>query len=352
MITITDVLRFGLIGSGSQGRYLSEALAMTRRAQLVACADINADTARLAQMQCGYERAYNDYQEMLSVAPLDAVIVATTHDQLHPCAMAAAKAGKHVFVEKPMALNAADGMELVNAARDSGVKLMVGYTLRFMPDRILMKKMLDEGAIGDLAHIGGGQLIGNMGGWLGERARGGGPLLYIGSHIIDHVLWLAGSGAQRVYAEVDWKEDSDVEAGVQMTLRFPGGVTGQVCTSQKLGGRYGWVDAMGTAGRMRAEWERHDLMIQSSRIEQYSNLTTIRLEPQAYLPPVPPDAQARVSGSAYIRMWMAEFWQFIDAIETNTEPPVTGADGVRTLQVIDAVFESAKTGAAVDIEPY
>lgn len=347
-----DVLRFGLIGCGSQGRYLSEALRMTGRAQLTACADVRAEAAETARARCGYQKAYNDYLEMLAVAPLDAVIVATTHDQLFPCAMAAAKAGKHVFVEKPMALNARDGMTLANTARDARVKLMVGYTLRFMPDRILMKRLLDEGAIGSVAHLGGGQLIGGMGGWLGEKAHGGGPLYYIGAHIIDTVLWLAGCGPERVYAEIDWKEGSDVEAGVQMVLRFPGGVTGQVCTSQKLGGRYGWVDVMGSGGRMRAEWESHDLTIQSTVRPEYRHLTTLHLTQLDYMPPVQPDAEARVSGFGYVRFWMSEFAQFIDAIENNTEPPVTGTDGVRVLQVIDAAFESAQTGKPVDVEPY
>lgn len=341
--------RFGLIGAGSQGRYLSEALAMTGRAELVACADPKPDATALAVQHCGYRTAYEDCATMLSSEDLDAVIVATIHDQLQPAALAAVEAGCHAFVEKPMALCAADGRALVEAARQADRRLMVGYTLRFMPERILLKRLLDEGAIGEVVHIGGGQLIGAMGGWLGERAHGGGPLYYIGAHIIDNVLWVAGRRAERVFAEVDWKPEGDVEAGVQLTIRFEGGVTAAVCTSQKLGGRYGWLDVMGTAGRMRAEWESHNLLIQSARIEQYRHLTTIRVPVDANLPPAPPDAVARVSGAAYIRMWMAEFVEFLDAIEQDRDPSVSGEDGLRCLEVIDAVFESARTGAAVQV---
>lgn len=344
---MTDLLKFGLIGSGSQGRYLSEALAMTGRAELVACADPKPEATELAMSICGYQKAYSDYNEMLSEEGLDAVIVATIHDQLQPAALAAARAGKHVLVEKPMALNAAAGRELVAATRDAGTKLMVGYTLRFMPERILMRRLLDEGAIGEVVHVGGGQLIGSMGGWLGDPAHGGGPLYYIGAHIIDQVLWAAGRPVERVYGEIDWTEEGGVEAGVELTIRFEGGCLGHVCTSQKLGGRYGWLDVMGAGGRMRAEWESHDLLIQSNSIPEYGNLTRIHVPAEAHMPPLSPGIKAQMSGVKYIRIWMAELTEFVNAIEEDREPCVTGEDGVRVLEVIDAAFEAGRTGKPV-----
>ncbi len=345
---MAELLRFGLIGCGAQGRYLSEALAMTERAELVACADPKAEAAEAAVQLCGYRQAYDDYWKMLEQEDLDAVIVATVHDQLFPAALAAVESGKHVFVEKPMALNAEDGRKLTKTAREARLKLMVGYTLRFMPERILLKRLLEQGAIGEVAHIGAGQLIGGMGGWLGEKAHGGGPLFYIGSHVIDNVLWVSGKRAKRVYAEVTWKDGSDVEAGVQLTIRFEDDSTAMICTSQRLGGRYGWLDVMGTGGRMRTEWEKTELWIQSNSIPEYQHLTSVNVPVMANLPPVPANAVARVSGSAYIRMWMGEFDDFTRAIIEDRDPAVTGEDGVRCLEVIDAVFKSAKAGMPVE----
>ncbi|MFO7948726.1 MAG: Gfo/Idh/MocA family oxidoreductase, partial [Armatimonadota bacterium] len=142
---MADTYQFGLIGCGSQGRYLSEALRSTGRADLVACADPNEEAARTAVQQCGYRETFDSAQAMLQAVELDAVIIATIHDQLQPMAREAVDAGVHVFVEKPMALNAADGQALVDAAEAAGVKLMVGYTLRFMPERLMMKDLLDRG---------------------------------------------------------------------------------------------------------------------------------------------------------------------------------------------------------------
>ena len=123
---MSEKLKFGLIGSGSQGRYLCESLLMTDLAELVGCADLDLEKARDAADFLGADQAYSSAEEMLAEADIEAVIVATIHDQLQPCAMQAVAAGKHALVEKPMALNAAAGRELADAARAAGVNIMVG----------------------------------------------------------------------------------------------------------------------------------------------------------------------------------------------------------------------------------
>ncbi len=110
-------IRLGLIGSGSQGRYLSEAAAITEAFEFVACADPNPDATTEAQRLIGYGATYAEPAKMLAGEELDAVIVATIHDQLQPQALAALNAGKHVLVEKPGALTAAGGQELVDTAK-------------------------------------------------------------------------------------------------------------------------------------------------------------------------------------------------------------------------------------------
>lgn len=322
---------------------------MTGMADLAACCDVKAEAAEQARARLGFEEAYGDCEEMLSRALLDAVIVATTHDQLQPAALAAVSAGKHVLVEKPMALNAADGTELVAAAQDAGVNLMVGYTLRFMPERILMKQLLDEGAVGEIAHVIAGQLIGGLSGWLADPARGGGPLLYVGTHVLDQVLWVVGSRAERVFAEVTWKEEGGVEAGVDLTIRFESDVVAQVCTSQKMGGRYGWLDIIGSAGRVRTEWESNELYVESRAIDAYHHATRIEVPMEPYLPLVEPGARGSMVAVKYLRMWAAELAEFCNSIIEKRPPTVTGEDAVWVLEVTDAVFESARTGGSVEL---
>ena len=344
-----DRLRFGLIGSGSQGRYLSESLRILGQAELVACADPNEEAARQAVRQCGYDRAYAQAGEMLAREGLDAVIVATTHDQLQPNALAAVRAGKHVFVEKPMALTAESGWELVEGAREAGVKLMVGYTFRFLPERVYLKRLLDQGAVGEMAHVMAGQVIGRMRGWLASAEHGGGPLLYVGTHVIYQVLHVVERRVERVHAQVTWDEDSGVEKEALMTMCFEDGVVAQVVTSQRLGGRYGWLDVLGSAGRVRAEWESPFIYVESQALEAYRHPTLIRVPEHWQLPVVVPGAQVSLNAFRYTPAWSAEFADFLGAIREDREPAVTGEDGVRVLEITDAVFQSGRTGQAVTL---
>ncbi len=348
---MSEKIRIGLIGCGSQGRYLSEAAAAAGQAELVACADPNPEAARRAVELTGYRKAYDSAADLLDQADVDAVVVATIHDQLQPMAMAAVRAGKHVLVEKPMALNAADGQALVDAAKEAGVNLMVGYSLRFQPERIRVKELLDAGAVGDLAHVLAGQCIGGMGGWLGQRAHGGGPLLYVGVHCLDFVLWTVDRPVERVFAEVNMKDgaDTDVEADAMFTIRFAGGVVAQVVTSQRMGGRYGWYDAIGSAGRVRTEWESPNVFVESRNLPEYSLPTTIETPATYGHPPHDPEAVSRLNSYKYIRTWACELSEFIASIREGRPPLSPGEDGVRVLQVCDAVFESGRTGQPVSL---
>ncbi len=348
---MSEKLRLGLIGAGSQGCYLSEAAIITGEAELCACADVNPQATESAMALCGYPRAYSDYREMLSQEVLDAVIVATTHDQLQPVALAAVEAGTPVLVEKPMALTAADGRSLADAAQQAGVVLMPGYSLRFMPERIRMKGLLDDDAVGDVVHVLAGQLMSSIdGGWLGDHARGGGPLYYIGTHVIDQVLWVVGRPAESVFAEVNWPKEANAEADALLTIRFADDIGAQVCCSQRMGGRYGWLDVVGNAGRIRAEWESNCLYVESQNMESFAHPTYIQVPVDACHADHPPEAAARLSGFKYVRAWAAELTEFFTAIREDRGPCVTAEDGVRVLEITDAVFESGRTGRSVDLK--
>lgn len=345
---MAEKLKFGLIGCGGQGRYLSDALNLTGQAEMAACADLKPEAAEAAARQCGYRKTYGDAKEMLSKADLDAVIVATMHDQLQPCGMAVVEAGKHLFIEKPMALNAGDGRKLVEAARKARVKIMVGYTLPFLPARVRMKQLLKQGTIGRIVHVTAGQIIGKMGGWLADPKHGGGPLLYVGTHCLYQVLDVVEGKTERVFAEVKFTE-TGVDEECLITIRFAGGVVAQAITSQRMGGRYGWIDLIGSSGRLRSEWESNALVVQSQANPAYRDLTTIEVPAESVGPPAGLGVMASVSGFKYVRAWAAEFMDFIAAIREDREPAVNGEAGLRVLEICDAVIESGKTGKPISL---
>lgn len=343
-------LRFGLIGCGGQGKYLGEALAITGLGYVVACADPDVQRAQALREWLGAEAAFASSEEMLEKMPLDACIVATRHDQLQPCALQAVQAGKHVLVEKPMALNVQDAEALVRAAAEAGVKLMIGYTLRFMPERMLMRQLLRQGAIGEPVHINAGQIIGKLNGWLNERAYGGGPLFYVGCHILDNVLWLAQRPVRRVYAAVEGLSETSVEASADIILEFEGGFNAFVSTSQRMGGRYGWLDIIGTAGRMRVEWESPELYIESQKLPEYRQPTRLVVGPEGFLPPLDLQSRGSLIAFKYLRNWAAELHEFCSAILQNRPPAVLPEEGVDVLHVIEAVYTSGRQGEPVSLD--
>jgi len=328
---MANELRIGLVGAGRHGRYLAPFAREAGAARLVAVADPSEEARARAAADCGFERAYADYRDLLAMEDLDAVLVATPHSQLRPVSLAAIAAGRHVFAEKPLGLNLREGVEVVAAAREAGVCLQVGYCQRFLEVRTRMKALIERGGIGEITAVVAGKGCEPLTGWLAEAAEGG-QLLFLGSHLTDQVLWLVGSPVERVYAEMTRRADTGADETTAYTLRFAGGVRGEVLVSQRVATYFDYVEVMGSAGRVRAEWPTMMLHVHSLALPEYDSPTAIR-----------------VVGDSHKPMYVAELAEFLSAIREGREPSPSGDEGLKTLAVLDAVFESARTGQPVDL---
>jgi myo-inositol 2-dehydrogenase / D-chiro-inositol 1-dehydrogenase len=325
-------LRFGLIGCGEQGRQLVIALGEVPGTQLVACCDPN--SAALNAMPADRVARFADYQTMLQEAELDAVIVATLHSALASATLASVECGHHVFCEKPLATTAPDARLVVQAARQIGVNLMVGYIQRFDPLRQRMKEFLDRDAFGELAYV-----VAGKGGpplertWQHSRAHGGGQLLWVGSHLMDQLHWLLGRRVERVYAEIRRSTDTGIDLTTVATLRFEGGVIAHFDCSSAANDVYDYVEPVGTDGRGRAEWRpNYGLRVQSRRVPDYASPPEL-----AQSPPL------------LDRACVAELTEFVNSIREARQPCVTGDDAVQVLEVLDAITLSAEFGQPVTL---
>src|SRR5437763_2241908 len=130
-------LRVGLVGCGGHGTNLAQAVARTEGLQLVACADPDSAAARRAAMAGVAAGVHDSIESVLRSADVDAVLVATPHHLLTPVALAAIRSRKHVMVDKPMALDEAQGREVEFAAASAGVSCMAGYSFRFLMGKYL-----------------------------------------------------------------------------------------------------------------------------------------------------------------------------------------------------------------------
>lgn len=329
---MTDV-RIALIGCGRHGSYLATSLRQVAGVALAACADSEASAAQRAATEFGFAAAYTDARTMLEQSRPQAVIVATTHSQLEAATLAAIEAGCSVFVEKPMGLNARQGQRIADAAKRAKVEVMVGYCLRYTPVRLAMRDLLRAGAVGEVAYITAGKGGVPHTGWLADPAQGGGQLLFLGSHVTDQILWLLGQPAQRVYAEVLWRSDNGTDATSMYTIRFATGVSAHVACSQAAHASFDYLEFVGSAGRVRADWPTNTLTVHSSALAAYSDPTTIH-----------------VTGDPWDRMYVDELTEFVASIRERRAPGVTADDGVRVLEILDAIVESGRTGRPVGID--
>lgn len=187
-------MHVGIIGCGLIGYKRAESLPT---GYLKAVADLSIDRAdNLAKMYPGVD-AYSDWHDVIGRKDIDLVIVSTTNDWLAPVTLAAVNAGKHVLVEKPAARNFRELDPVIRAAEDNGVKVTVGYNLRFHPAFLKAYSIVKKGELGSLMYTRGryghGGRIGYENEWRADlKISGGGELLDQGVHLIDLSRWFMG----------------------------------------------------------------------------------------------------------------------------------------------------------------
>ncbi|MFC4812081.1 Gfo/Idh/MocA family protein [Paenibacillus sp. GCM10023250] len=189
--------RVGIIGCGgiANGKHLPS-LAKVKEAEIVAFCDIIVEKAEQAKEKYGNEesKVYTDYKEMLKDASIDVIHVCTPNDSHAVISIDALEAGKHVLCEKPMAKTAADARKMLEAAKRTGKKLSIGYNNRYRADSRYLKQAVDAGELGEIyfakAHAIRRRAVPTWGVFLDEEKQGGGPLIDIGTHALDLVLWM------------------------------------------------------------------------------------------------------------------------------------------------------------------
>ncbi len=213
-----------ILGAGGIAGAHLQALNTLPEGRLVATCDLDAARARARAAEFGAEHFFTTWEETLACPGVDAVIVCLPNALHRDAVVEAARAGKHVLVEKPMATTLADASAMVEAAEAAGVTLMVGQVLRFYAANRLARQFLREGRIGRPRNLLRRRLgvFHDWVAWAKDPALCGGITLYgFGSHEVDMMLWLTDSRATRVYAEGEqihpvWRDYDDVS--LQMRL--------------------------------------------------------------------------------------------------------------------------------------
>jgi UDP-N-acetylglucosamine 3-dehydrogenase len=311
----------------------AQVYAQLAQCELRAVADINAERAAHVAQSLGVD-GYGDYVDLLQREDISAVSICTTDDQHVAPAVAAASAGKHVLVEKPLAQTPEDCDTIIEAASANGVRLMVGQILRFDQRYVTAREEIRSGRIGELVHlfVRRNNPIHNA-----RRLRAfTSVLFFLGIHDIDMLNWCVGARAEKVYARATSRVLGDTPDTVLALLEYPGGVIASLEASWVLppsfpGRLDARLEAVGSQGALYVNGGSESLIIARERVEQPDVF---------YAPPVRGER---------VGILRDELAHFLECVAAGAEPVVVGLDGKAAVEVACAIEESIETGQPVEL---
>lgn len=337
-----EKVRICLIGTGRAGMIHARNMKHhVDRAEMIAVSDVVEESAKKAAEELGVHKIYLDYHEALQDPEVDAVVIASPTRYHCEIAVEAARAGKNIFCEKPMAMNVQECDLMIEAAKKYGVKLQIGFMRRFDQAFRKAKQMIDDGVIGEVVSIKSktrGPSTPKE--WMYDIRKSNGPLAEVNSHDIDTVRWLSGSEVKKLYAVagnyrcLDAKEKwPDFYDTVLMNVSMENGTIGNIDGAQ--GVKYGYdagVEVLGTNGCIRVgELRDHKVELYMSNGKTSGDIV---------------DSWRSLYHEAYIE----EDKSFVECILKDTEPVVQGKDGKMAVAIVLAGNESIRTGEIVEVK--
>lgn len=327
-----DKVRIGIIGCGGMARHHGHMFTRyVPEAEIVALAEPSeANLARFIKEVFNDPQAepatFGDYRRMLDQVPLDGVLIVSPHNQHFQQAVDAISAGYHVLVEKPMVIRTEDALALIRHAEQHQKVVSVAFPGPFSTEFQYVRQARERGELGEVSLVSGHccqQWVQNVAGsWRTDPAQSGGGNLYdSGAHMFNAMLYLSGLAVTEVYAMVNNKDQQvDVEAAVAM--RFSNGALGTGTVSGDATYFEQGIYLQGTKGTVKAS-------IYGGSLEHY-------------------DAGAKVK---YPRVPEVSSLQqnFVDVIRGRAETPSPALLGLRQARLMDAIYESARTGRPVSV---
>lgn len=339
-----DKVRVALIGGGFVSDIHAEAFQESPEAQVVAVCNVNKDALEPFARKWKIPNTFSDYRKVLDRKDVDMVVLGIPNDLHQEVAVAAAEAGKHIVVEKPLAHTLEAGQAMVKAAKKHKVKLMYAETLCFSPKYARARKLVQEGAVGKLYMVKQGEKhSGPHSDWFYDIKRsGGGAIMDMGCHGIEWARWMYDkpnvksvvAHCQRVYHERCKGEDNSV-----IIVEFEGGGIAVIEDSWvKHGGMDDRVEIFGTKGAIYCD------LLHGSSMETYS------LDGYGYAMEKAGETKGwtfTVFEESHIYGFPHEMRHFTQCVLNDETPRETGEDGVAVLEIIYAAYESAGTGRKI-----
>ncbi len=350
-------LRVGVVGTGVGRLHLDGFKQLVDDVEIVALCDV--DETRLNEMADKYNvpLRYTDYNQLFSSGKIDAVTIALPNNLHAPVSIAALEAGLHVLCEKPLAENIEAGQKIVDITAGASGKFMICFNRRYRPDVQWIKEMIDTGQLGRVYQVRAGWLretgIPGWGGWFtSKQVAGGGPLIDLGVHVLDIVMWLLNyPDPLTVSADVQtnfgprgrktWRgnkqvaEMYQVEDSATAFIRLADGVSLTLETNWASHGKPGMDDIsitlLGTEGTVELYIPNYAA---KNTLTFYTEINGVPVTTRPHI----------ISADSDHYYAMAEF---VKCIKDDTPPPASAENGLVIMQIIDAIYRSAAVAREV-----
>jgi myo-inositol 2-dehydrogenase/D-chiro-inositol 1-dehydrogenase len=332
----TGMVGLGIIGAGRIAQVHARAYQNVAGARLLAAADVVREAADATAAAFGLD-AYYDYHDLLARDDIDGVIVAVPSPLHASIVVDVARAGKHVFCQKPMAPTLAEADTIIAACREAGVTLQVGFMLRSTPPITQIKAMVDAGTLGDLVALRAAAFGWEPNGdWFYQVDKGGGVIVDTMIHFLDLWHWLGGD-VRSVHAlggayVLDGSKRFASTDNAHVSLAFVSGAMGSILGSWTTG--YGdlFFEVYGTKGTAFVDF-----------LQRQTGMVYLRTA-----------SGATPAGWTFNQViwsvgYEAEARRFIAAIEGKAPPAATGENGRVALELALAAEESLRTGGVVTL---
>jgi predicted dehydrogenase len=330
-------VNIAVVGTGI-GRYHARGISeMPELARLIAICDLNEVTARTVANEYKAESFTTSYEELIRRKDVDAVSLCVPHDMHRDMAVAAARAGKHILVEKPLAITMKEASEIIAAAKENKVKLMTGHNMRYMGQHAKAKELVDQDVIGKpFLMVASVHVFGVISGFrLSLKHQGGGTLIDSGVHRFDLIRWIMGD-VKRLYGKKGrfYNMEMEGEDTAAVLMEFESGAVGTfTCSwSAKAPKNEEYLQIYGPKGSIITTYNGQSLEMRSETPP--AGWQTL----SSFVYPIDQPASMKL-----------ELADFASCIMHDTEPPITGEDGKKSLELTLATYLSSDTGKPVDL---
>lgn len=338
--TPPEPIRVGLVGAGAVAQVAHlPAYRNQRNVELIALCDTDRAKLRALGERTGVRYTVGSLEELLAIDEIDAVDICLPNDLHRDAVVRSLEAGRHVICEKPLALTPRHVQEIIDAQSASGKQVLVGMNHRYRGDSILLKRFVEDGALGEIVYARAGWLRRsdpfNKGAWYYQRDRaGGGVLMDLGVQLLDLVLWFCEypRPLSVVAHFVGGRDENDVEESAVAMLMCESGVTISIETS--------W--------RFLLEADRHDLNLFGTEGSGLLNPIRVYQQMHGNLVNVTPQEQPSL-GNIYIESYEREIGFFGEVAAGRSEAPVL-EEQLTLACTIEAIQRSAQQGSEVAVK--